>query len=117
MKLVDISERVTATYYDDENEEWSTKTVTIEEVLDAVCDDYTVIEPREEELGTLLCSLPQAQDAAGQDYVQLLDVLETLRLYKGKLPSAQHERQWIPCSNPPKHHRDVLVRGIESRSV
>ena len=30
------------------------------------------------------------------------------------LPSAQPERQWIPCSNPPKHHRDVIVRGIEA---
>lgn len=27
---------------------------------------------------------------------------------------AQPERKWIPCSNPPKHHRDVLVRGIEA---
>ena len=31
-----------------------------------------------------------------------------------KLPSAEPERKWIPCSNPPKHHRDVLVRGIEA---
>ena len=30
------------------------------------------------------------------------------------MPSAQPERKWIPCSNPPKHHRDVLVRGIEA---
>jgi hypothetical protein len=29
-------------------------------------------------------------------------------------PSAQPERKWIPCSNPPKHHRDVLVRGNEA---
>ena len=29
------------------------------------------------------------------------------------LPSAQPERKWIPCSNPPKHHRDVIVRGTE----
>lgn len=28
------------------------------------------------------------------------------------IPSAQPERKWTPCSNPPKHHRDVLVRGI-----
>ena len=31
-----------------------------------------------------------------------------------ELPSAQPERQWIPCSNPPKHHRDVIVRGTEA---
>ena len=30
------------------------------------------------------------------------------------LPSAESERKWTPCSNPPKHHRDVLVRGIEA---
>lgn len=30
------------------------------------------------------------------------------------LPSAQPERKWIPCSNPPKHHRDVIVRGTEA---
>lgn len=30
------------------------------------------------------------------------------------LPSVEPERKWIPCSNPPKHHRDVLVRGIEA---
>lgn len=44
MKTVDLSERVTATYYDDEHEEWSQKTVAISDVLDSVCDDYTVIE-------------------------------------------------------------------------
>ena len=31
-----------------------------------------------------------------------------------ELPPAQPERKWIPCSNPPKHHKDVIVRGIES---
>jgi len=30
------------------------------------------------------------------------------------MPSAEPKRKWIPCSNPPKHHRDVLVRGIEA---
>lgn len=42
---VNLSERVTATYYDEEYEEWSQKTVTIRDVLDSVCEDYTVIEP------------------------------------------------------------------------
>lgn len=50
---VDLSESVTATYYDDEHEEWSKKTVTIRDVLDSVCDDYTVIEP-ERKKGTPL---------------------------------------------------------------
>lgn len=31
-----------------------------------------------------------------------------------RLPSAQPERKWTPCSNPPKHHKDVIVRGIEA---
>lgn len=31
-----------------------------------------------------------------------------------KLPSAQPERKWMPCSNPPKHHKDVIVKGIEA---
>ena len=31
-----------------------------------------------------------------------------------QLPSAQPERKWTPCSNPPKHHKDVIVRGIEA---
>lgn len=41
--MVCLSERVTATYYDIEHEEWSQKTVTIADVLDSVCDDYTVL--------------------------------------------------------------------------
>lgn len=43
---VDLSEKVTATFYDDEYEEWSQRTVTIRDVLDSVCDSYTVIEPK-----------------------------------------------------------------------
>ena len=31
-----------------------------------------------------------------------------------KLPSAQPKRKWTSCSNPPKHHKDVIVRGIEA---
>jgi hypothetical protein len=42
---VDLSEKVTATFYDDEHGEWSQRTVTIRDVLDSVCDSYTVIEP------------------------------------------------------------------------
>lgn len=48
-RYVDLSERVTATYYDEQYEEWDHHTVTIEDVLNEVCDDYTVlptIEPR-----------------------------------------------------------------------
>ena len=47
--MVCLSERVTAIYYDDEHEEWSQKTVTIADVLDSVCDDYTVLPPAQPE--------------------------------------------------------------------
>lgn len=40
---VSLSEMVTATYYDEEYEEWSQKTVTVRDVLDSVCDKYTVL--------------------------------------------------------------------------
>ena len=40
----------------------------------------------------------------------LVDAMEKII----RLPSAQPERQWISCSNPPKHHKDVIVRGIEA---
>lgn len=40
---VALSEKVTATFYDDEHEEWMQKTMTIADVLDSVCDDYTAL--------------------------------------------------------------------------
>ena len=40
--------------------------------------------------------------------------IKWIEMWLMQLPSAQPERKWIPCSNPPKHHRDVLVRGIEA---
>ena len=42
-KYVDLSERVTATFYSEEYEEWTQQTVTVADVLDSVCDDYTVL--------------------------------------------------------------------------
>lgn len=39
---VALSEKVTATFYDDEHEEWTQKTMTIADILDSFCDDYTV---------------------------------------------------------------------------
>lgn len=30
------------------------------------------------------------------------------------LPSVQPERIWHSCKTPPKHHKDVLVRGTEA---
>ena len=40
---VDLAERVTATFYDQEYEEWTQQTVTIADVLDSVCDEYTIL--------------------------------------------------------------------------
>lgn len=48
-KYVDLSERVTATFYDQEYEEWTQQTVTIADVLDSVCDDYTVLSSAQPE--------------------------------------------------------------------
>lgn len=42
-RYVDLSEKVTATYYDEQYEEWTQQTVTVADVLDSVCDDYTVL--------------------------------------------------------------------------
>ena len=44
------------------------------------------------------------------------DFLYTDEIYNALngLPSVQPERKWISCSNPPKHHKDVIVRGIEA---
>ena len=49
---VSLSEKVTATYYDEEHEEWSQKTVTVRDVLDSVCDEYTVLPSAQPERKT-----------------------------------------------------------------
>ena len=60
---VDLSERVTATFYDEEHEEWSQKTVTIRDVLDSVCDEYTI--------------LPSAQPNLSKDELRLIKKLRS----------------------------------------
>jgi len=47
-------------------------------------------------------------------YTYPLNVLTEVRDRLKALPSAQPERKWTSCSNPPKHHKDVIVRGIEA---
>lgn len=47
---VDLAERVSATFYDQEYEEWTQQTVTIADVLDSVCDDYTVLPSAQPEI-------------------------------------------------------------------
>lgn len=40
-------------------------------------------EPLDENITAALCSLPKIQSSDGQEYVQLADVLETVRRYLG----------------------------------
>ncbi len=49
-----------------------------------------------------------------QDLWHYEQALDEIRDMIEALPPAEPERQWIPCSNPPKHHRDVIVRGTEA---
>ncbi len=58
VEYVDLSERVTATFYSDEYEEWTQQTVTIAEVLDSVCDDYTVLPSAQPERVWTPCDIP-----------------------------------------------------------
>lgn len=55
-RYVSLDEKVTAQFYDEEHEEWTMQTVTIEDVLDSVCDEFTVLQYREQNIlddGTL----------------------------------------------------------------
>ena len=87
-EYVDLSERVTATFYSDEYEEWTQKTVTIADVLNAVCDDYTV--------------LPSAQP-------------ETAKRIVGK--SRNGMTLWYQCEmcNEPVDAQDNFCRGCGRR--
>lgn len=59
------------------------------------------------ELACMRCKNCERQDCEYKDSCETMKLLDAL-------PSAQPKRKWTPCSNPPKHHRDVLVRGIEA---
>ena len=55
---VDLSENVSATFYDQEHEEWTQKAVTIADVLDSVCDEYTIlpyVQPIEDAVPVIRC--------------------------------------------------------------
>lgn len=43
-RYVDLSQTVTASYYDEEREEWRSRRRTIEDLLDDLCDSYTTID-------------------------------------------------------------------------
>lgn len=84
---VNLSEKVTATYYDEEHEEWSQKTVTIRDVLDSVCDEYTVIEPEPSQVA--------------RDIATIIGNEKDMRVIA---------QRWIPCSERlPEKGEDVLV--------
>jgi len=55
-RYVDLDERVTAQFYDEECEEWTMQTCTIADVLDSVCDDYTVLPSAQPEQRWIPCS-------------------------------------------------------------
>ena len=47
--LIDLSAKVNAQYYDDADEEWSIKTVTVEDILYGICEEMPpTIIPAEE---------------------------------------------------------------------
>jgi len=58
---------------------------------------------------TYVEQLPSAQP----DLSKYSDKLWRNAYERGKR-DAQPERKWTSCSNPPKHHKDVIVRGIEA---
>lgn len=71
-QYVDLSERVTATFYDDEHEEWTARTKTVADILDKVCDDYTTFSPQEIKLEWTLCSpdsMPEDTDDVLVTYI------------------------------------------------
>ena len=43
-RYVDLSQVVTASYYDEEHEEWRFRRRTIEDLLDDLCDSYTTTD-------------------------------------------------------------------------
>ena len=52
-----------------------------------------------------------AYQHTGEDWYVGMNCAES-ELYE--LPSVQPERNWHSCGEPPKHHKNVLVRGIEA---
>ncbi len=40
----------------------------------------------------------------------------TVKQIKSERDAALSERKWYSCDNPPNHHNDVIVRGVEALS-
>ena len=45
---------------------------------------------------------------------RLLELNKAITTRIKVVPSAQPERTWYPVTEPPNHHSDVIVRGIEA---
>ena len=63
----------------------------------------------------------EAINAVHKSYDTILDfksdgctVADSFEDIINALPSVQPERIWYSCKTPPKHHKDVLVRGTEA---
>lgn len=80
-RCVDLDERVTAQFYDQECEEWTMQTVTIEDVLDSVCDEYTVLPSAQPECDKEFVML-KVIDLNGRPYYSII-YLEDGREYEG----------------------------------
>lgn len=109
-EYVDLSERITATFYDDEHEEGSEQNTTVKDVLDSVCDDYTVLPSAQP--GWIPCSERLPADDGGY----LITAIKEDKLithvgiwYKGDhwvLMPREYVLAWMPLPEPYKEEQD-----------
>lgn len=73
-RYVDLDERVTAQFYDQECEEWTMQTATIEDVLDSVCDEYTVLPSADPEAAIVkvLKMVEEYKEKTGTDEIIIM---------------------------------------------
>jgi len=108
MRTVDLDEKVIATFYSEEYEEWTRQTTTIEDVLDSVCDEYTVLPSEQPDVATDInvgdtISRQQAIDEVAKWFYDVFGIKEsdgTATIFKRlrELPTALPERKkgkWI----------------------
>lgn len=107
-EYVDLSERVTATYYDDEHEEWSQKTVTIADVLDSVCDDYTVLPSAQPDLDS---AYTEGYTAAESKYRKMWDEMPKIIRCK----DCKYKK--VYCFPPQYYERDYCVKHEKTVDV
>lgn len=111
-EYVDLSECVTATFYSDEYEEWTQKTVTIADVLNAVCDDYTVLPPAQlVNIAKLQPNCNQVASDCASDCISRQAALEAIDTWDkfgcdpdGKLVRYDDDKHYIPYV----HYEDMV---------